>query len=152
MEQNHANDIVELEQLLTRYATAMTRDDIDSVIEVFTPDGTYRAFGTIYSLSDFPRLAAAGPKGLFLTGTPELDLQGDTGTGRQTLCFVDQTNHEMRTGWYTDTYVRAESGWRLKARAMTFLRLNGARDSGKTHEPMRPLPSRRLADSTFDGT
>ncbi len=62
---------------------------------------------------DFPALVAAAPKGLFMTGTPDLELDGDTGTGFQTLCFVDQTNHHMRIGWYTDTYRRTEGGWRL---------------------------------------
>ena len=38
-------DIMEIEQLLARYAVGMTRDDIDAVIEVFTPDGSYSAFG-----------------------------------------------------------------------------------------------------------
>ncbi len=67
-------DIIELEQVLARYAVGMTRDDVEAVMEVFTPDGTYSAFGTTYTLEDFPALVAAAPKGLFLTGTPVLDL------------------------------------------------------------------------------
>jgi hypothetical protein len=134
-------DIVELEQLLARYAAGMTRDDVDAVIEVFTPDGTYSAFGDTYALADFPRLVAAAPKGLFLTGTPALELDGDTGTGVQPLCFVDQTDHAMRIGWYTDTYARTELGWRLRTRSMTFLRRSGARDAGKAHDPTRPEPT-----------
>ena len=63
-------DVIELEQLLARYAVGMTRDDIDAVIEVFTPDGTYSAFGDTYPLADFPTLVAAAPKGLFLVGPP----------------------------------------------------------------------------------
>jgi hypothetical protein len=113
------------------------------VVDVFTPDGTYSAFGATYTLKDFPALVAAAPKGLFLTGTPVLDLdraRGE-GTGSQTLCFVDQATHEMRIGWYTDTYRRTDAGWRLQTRAMTFLRRSGARDSGKPHDPRRPLPS-----------
>jgi SnoaL-like protein len=141
MDQSQIADIIELEQLLARYAVGMTQNDIDAVIEVFTPDGTYSAFGSTYQLSDFPELVAAAPKGLFLTGTPQLDLAGDKGTGYQTLCFVDQTNHDMRIGWYTDSYRRTELGWRLHTRAMTFLRRNGARDSGKPHDPTRPTPS-----------
>ena len=47
-------DIIELEQLLARYAVGMTKDDIDAVIDVFTPDGTYSAFGDTYALADFP--------------------------------------------------------------------------------------------------
>jgi hypothetical protein len=136
-------DVIELEQVLARYAVGMTRDDVEAVMDVFTPDGTYSAFGTTYALEDFPALVAAAPKGLFLTGTPALDLDSDegTGTGYQTLCFVEQSTHHMRIGWYTDTYRRTADGWRLQTRSMTFLRRSGARDSGKAHDPGRPLPS-----------
>ena len=57
-------DVIELEQLLARYAVGMTKDDVDAVVEVFTPDGTYSAFGDTYRLVDFPTLVAAAPKGL----------------------------------------------------------------------------------------
>ena len=63
-------DVMEVQQLLARYAVGMTQDDIDVVMDVFTPDGTYRAFGSTYTLADFPALVAAAPKGLYLTGTP----------------------------------------------------------------------------------
>jgi hypothetical protein len=133
-------DIIEVEQLLARYAVAMTRGDIDAVIDVFTPDGTYSAFGSTYSLEEFPALVEAAPKGLFMTGTPELELGAAEGTGKQTLLFVDQTDHAMRIGWYTDSYRCTEQGWRLQTRSMTFLRRSGARDSGKEHDPRRPVP------------
>lgn len=135
------DDVIEIEQLLARYAVAMTKDDVEAVVEVFTPDGTYSAFGDTYALADFPTLVAAAPKGLFLTGTPALELDGDTGTGEQPLCFVDQTDHAMRIGWYTDTYRRTENGWRLATRSMTFLRRSGERDSGRAHDPTRPAPT-----------
>ena len=106
MEQSRIADIIEIEQLLARYAVGMTKDDIEAVMAVFTSDGTYSAFGDTYTLADFPTLVEAAPKGLFLTGTPVLELDGDNGTGEQPLCFVDQTNHDMRIGYYTDTYRR----------------------------------------------
>jgi SnoaL-like domain len=142
MDQATMADIIEIEQLLARYAAGMTKDDIDAVIEVFTADGWYSAFGDKYALADFPRLVAAAPKGLFMTGTPALELDGDHGTGTQTLCFVDQTNHHMRIGFYTDTYRRTEQGWRLATRSMTFLRKSGDRDAGRPHDPTRPEPSK----------
>jgi SnoaL-like domain len=142
MAQLPISDIIEIEQLLARYAVGMTQDDVHAVMEkVFTPDGTYSAFGSTYGLHDFPTLVAAAPKGLFLVGPPAIDLDGDTGTGYQPLCFVDQTNHDMRIGWYTDTYARTEDGWRLRTRSMTFLRRSGARDSGRPHDPRRPEPT-----------
>jgi hypothetical protein len=135
------DDVLELQALLARYALGMTKDDVESVLEVFTPDGTYSAFGDVYPLADFPALVAAAPKGLFLVGPPVLELDGDTGSGQQPLCFVEQKTHDMRIGWYTDTYRRTADGWRLQTRAMTFLRKSGAQDSGRPHDPTRPAPS-----------
>lgn len=137
-------DIIELQQVLATYATAMTKLDVETVTSsVFAPEGTYSAFGETYTLADFPALVEAAPKGLFLVGPPVLDLDVDagTGTGEQPLCFVDQTSHDMRIGWYADTYRRTENGWRLVTRKMTFLRKSGARDSGKAHDPLRPTPT-----------
>jgi len=137
-----SSDVVEIEQLLAKFAVSMTKHDIDTVVtEVFAPGGSYSAFGAVYELPDFPVLAKAAPKGLFLTGTPYLQLDGDTGTGEQPLLFVDQTNHHMRMGWYTDTYLRIDGRWRLRTRAMTFLRRSGARDHGRPHDPLRPEPT-----------
>ena len=134
-------DLAELQQLLARYAVGMTKDDVEAVMDVFTPDGTYSAFGDTYSLADFPRLVAAAPKGLFMVGPPAIELDGDTARGEQPLCFVEQTEHAMRIGWYTDTYRRTDQGWRLATRSMTFLRKSGSRDSGRAHDPTRPAPS-----------
>ncbi len=142
MDQARMSDVIEIEQLLAKYAAGMTMDDIDKVVEVFTPDGWYSAFGDRYILADFPRLVAAAPKGVFMTGTPSLELDGDAGTGIQPLVFIDQTNHHMRIGYYTDTYRRTEAGWRLATRQMTFLRKSGARDAGRPHDPSRPEPTK----------
>ncbi len=138
------DEVVALQQVLARYAVGMTKGDVEAVVEVFTPDGTYSAFGDTYSLADFPTLVAAAPSGLFLVGPPavDLDVGAGTGTGEQPLCFVDQTDHAMRIGWYTDTYRRTEGGWRIRTRSMTFLRRSGDRDSGRPHDPGRPAPTR----------
>jgi len=135
------DDVIELSQNLARYAVGMTKGDVDAVVETFTSDGTYSAFGDTYPLADFPTLVAAAPQGLFMVGPPALELDGDRGTGEQPLCFVDQTNHDMRIGWYSDTYERTAHGWRIRTRSMTFLRRNGERDSGRPHDPTRPTPS-----------
>ncbi|NED59913.1 nuclear transport factor 2 family protein, partial [Streptomyces sp. SID10244] len=39
------DDLIEIEQLLAKYAVTMTKGDTDGVVSVFTPDGTYSAFG-----------------------------------------------------------------------------------------------------------
>ena len=142
MDLQQMSDIIEIEQMLARYTSGMTRDDVESVVAVFTPDGWYSAFGDRYELADFPRLVAAAPKGLFVTATSAIELDGDNATGVQPLCMVDQTNHNMRIGYYTDTYRRTDVGWRLATRSMTFLRKSGARDAGRAHDPSRPEPAK----------
>nr|WP_194827953.1 nuclear transport factor 2 family protein [Nocardia sp. XZ_19_231] len=132
------DDVIELEQLLARYAVTITKGDIEGLISVFTPDGNYSAFGDTYPLDEFPDLVAAAPKGLFLTGTPALELDGDTASGTQPLCFIEQSTHDMRIGYYSDTYARTDEGWRLRTRAMTFIRRNGDHDSGRPHAFERP--------------
>ncbi|MEU4317406.1 nuclear transport factor 2 family protein [Nocardia fluminea] len=132
------DDVIELEQLLARYAVTITKGDIEGLVSVFTPDGSYSAFGDTYPLDEFPDLVAAAPKGLFLTGTPALEIDGDTASGTQPLCFVEQSTHDMRIGYYSDTYARTDAGWRLRTRAMTFIRRNGDHDSGRPHAFERP--------------
>jgi SnoaL-like domain len=134
-------DIMEIEQLLARYAVAMTKFDLDMVRTVFTEDGTYSAFGDTYTVDEFPELADAAPRGLFMTGTPLLEFDGDSATGTQPLSFVSQLDHYLRIGYWTDSFVRTEGGWRLRTRSMTFLRRNGERDSGIAHNPLRPVPA-----------
>ncbi|PXW27734.1 nuclear transport factor 2 family protein [Nocardia sp. 348MFTsu5.1] len=132
------DDLLELQQLLARYAVKMTQNDVEGVVGVFTPDGTYSAFGDAFPLDQFPDLVAAAPKGLFMTGQPLFEIDGDTGTGTQPLCFVHDATHDMRIGYYNDTYVRTEAGWRIRTRKMTFIRRSGEHDSGIPHAFERP--------------
>ena len=140
MTPSRTEDLVEIQQLLAKYAVTITQCDIDGLISVFTPDGTYTAFGSTYTLSRFPELVDAAPKGLFMTGTALVDLTegADTATGTQPLCFIEHSAHDMRIGYYKDTYLRTADGWRLKTRAMTFIRRSGVHDSGRPHAIGRP--------------
>ena len=95
-------DLVEIQQLLAKYAVTITQGDIDGLTSVFTPDGTYSAFGSTYTLARFPELVDAAPKGLFMTGTAlvHLDDDADKATGTQPLCFIEHSKHDMRIGYY----------------------------------------------------
>lgn len=133
-------DLIEIQQVLAKYAVTITQGDIEGLISVFTPDGTYSAFGETYTLNRFPVLVDAAPKGLFMTGTALVDLVegADTASGTQPLCFIEHSKHDMRIGYYRDTYVRTAEGWRLQTRAMTFIRRNGDHDHGRPHAIGRP--------------
>jgi hypothetical protein len=139
-----SDDVVEIEQLLARYAVAMTKDDVPGVLDVFTPDGTYSAFGGTHAVGDLPAYLAGAPKGLILPGTPALEIDGDEATGEQVMCFIDQASHDQRIGYWTDSYRRTDQGWRIASRTMTFLRRSGARDGGKNvPAPARPVGGER---------
>jgi len=55
-------DVIELEQLLARYAVGMTMDDVDAVVDVFTPERHLQRLRRHLSLADFPTLVAAAPR------------------------------------------------------------------------------------------
>jgi hypothetical protein len=142
---NRTDDLVEIQQLLAKYAVTITQGDVEGLVTVFTPDGTYSAFGSTYTLARFPELVAAAPSGLFMTGTSLVEFDSsnpgsdpDKATGTQPLCFIEHSKHDMRIGYYKDNYVRTDDGWRLKTRAMTFIRRNGDHDSGRPHAIGRP--------------
>ena len=108
---------------------------------MFTPDGTYSAFGVHLHAGPLPRTRRRGAQGAVHDGHVAGDLDGDdpdTATGTQPLCFIEHSKHDMRIGYYNDTYVRTDDGWRLKTRAMTFIRRSGDHDSGRPHAIGRP--------------
>lgn len=137
-----SDDVVAIAQVLARYAVAMTKDDVPGVLGVFTPDGTYSAFGGTHTVADLPAYLAGAPKGLLLPGPPAIEVDGDEATGKQVMCFIDQASHEQRLGYWTDTYRRTEGGWLIASRSMTFLRRSGAQDGGK-HVPSPVTPADR---------
>ena len=123
------------------------------VIDVFTPDGTYSAFGATYALARLPGARGRRTQGPVPDRHPAPRARRRHRHRQQPLCFVDQTNHDMRIGYYTDTYRRTADGWRLHTRAMTFLRRSGstrlrsgARPARRTRAPARADRSRMDLD------
>ena len=130
-------DLVELHQLCARYMLLCSQLVDDGWLEVFTPDVTYTAFGTLYTLERFPALLAAAPRGQFIGNMPVVEFDGGhRATGQQHFIFIDQQTHAMRLGWYNDEYVRTADGWRIQQRSTTFMRKHGGFDSGRPHDPL----------------
>ena len=99
MGQPSVGDVIEIEQLLARYAVGMTKDDIDEVLAVFTPDGTYSAFGDTTSLVDFPRSGCGGAQGPLPGGPPGYSTSTAT-PGRPPTAVLRGPGqpHKMRIG------------------------------------------------------
>jgi hypothetical protein len=126
------SDRLEIQQLLTDYATAIDQRRFDDLDRIFTPDAhiDYRAMGGIEGpypqvkawlaevLPDFPAYC-------HLNGNVDIRLAGDTATSR-TLCLnpmklpdggTDSGGQLLFLGlWYDDEFVRTPAGWRLTRR------------------------------------
>jgi len=135
-------DLVEIHELCSRYMAFASQFIPDKWLEVFTPDAEYSAFGTAYPLERMTELLTAAPRGQFIGNMPVVEFDGDRATGVQHYLFIEQKTHAMRLAWYKDEYVRTPDGWRIRRRATTFMRKNGAFDSGRPHDP--------LADTTIE--
>ena len=129
-------DLVEIEQLCARYMAYAAQFVPDQWLKVFTPDAEYSAFGTVYTVERMPALLAAAPRGQFIGNMPVVEIDGDTASGVQHFVFFDQSNHNMRLGWYNDEYRRTADGWRIHRRSTTFMRKHGGFDSGIQHDPL----------------
>jgi hypothetical protein len=144
MDQNEMADLLEIQQVAARYMSFTARKEQDRWLEVFTADGIYDAFGTPYTLDDFPALLKSAPPGQYIGNVPIVDFDGDTATGVQHYVFIEQETHEMRLAWYSDEYVRTPDGWRIRRRSTTFMRRNGSFDSGNAHDPARFVAGREI--------
>lgn len=131
-------DQIAIQDLTTRYAQYLSRHEVPALVGLFTPEAIYHAFDTDYSMTEFPALLEAAPRGQLIVNPPLVDIEGDAGTGSQHYVFIDQRTHDMRLAWYDDTYVRTDAGWRFGRRTTTFLRRHGGMDHGKEHDPVRP--------------
>jgi len=144
MNQHEISDLLDIQQVAARYLSFSATKEQDRWLEVFTADGIYNAFGTPYTLDDFPALLKSAPPGQYIGNVPIVDLDGDTATGVQHFVFVDQETHEMRLAWYDDEYVRTPDGWRIRRRSTTFMRRSGGFDSGNAHDPSRFVAGREI--------
>ncbi|MBU3751776.1 MAG: nuclear transport factor 2 family protein [Mycobacterium sp.] len=128
------SDRLEIQQLLTDYATAIDQRRFADLDLIFTPDAyiDYRAMGGIDGL--FPQVRAwlaevlpNFPAYYHLIGNFDIKLAGDRATGR-TMCFNpmqfgagpdpgDQPSRILFCAlWYDDDFVRTDAGWRISRR------------------------------------
>ena len=129
-------DLIEVNELCSRYMLLCSQFIDGRWLEVFTPDASYNVFGAVYTLERFPALLETAPRGQFIGNMPVVEFDGDHATGKQHFLFVDQETHAMRLGWYNDEYVRTADGWRIRQRSTTFMRKHGGFDSGRPHDPL----------------
>ena len=126
-------DRLEIDDLLTRYATGVDRRDWDLWESCFTADAVvdYTAFGGIRGSVREVRRWLAGVMPRFtasqhLVVNREVSIDGDTATSRAAFfnpMVVPQTSgHALffEGGYYCDRLVRTPDGWRIHERVEEF--------------------------------
>lgn len=115
-----------IKDLATLYAHCVWQDDIETMIELFTPDGVmdpeiYPAIkGREALLENFKKMLDAGDFQPFVHNHV-IKLDGDRASG---VAYVDlrytaEGKSMIGSGFYTDEYVRIGDDWKFKSRRLT---------------------------------
>ncbi|GIW45289.1 MAG: hypothetical protein KatS3mg077_2571 [Candidatus Binatia bacterium] len=123
-------DRIEIQELLTRYATAIDTRDWDLFTSCFTPDATidYTAVGGIRGTLPVVRAWLAEVLAAFamtqhLVTNFQIRIEGDTAECRS--CLFNPMGFEndegnlvvfFEGGYYHDRLVRTDEGWRIRER------------------------------------
>ena len=141
-------DELEIRNLVARYSNAVAARDEKAWAETWTADAVWKIGGsetvgrdqivsTWLGLMDmFETVVQVGHSG-------EVDVQGDTATGRWMLSELgwgrDGGASSHTVGLYEDTYRRTDAGWRFAERRFNFLHMGPPDLSGRVF----PHPSNR---------
>ncbi len=129
------SDRLEIDDLLTRYATGVDRKDWDLWESCFTADARidYTAFGGICGgvaevRAWLEKTMAMFPMSQHMILNKEIAISGDTATSRagfynpMSLPIEDGENRLLffEGGYYCDRLVRTEDGWKIRERIEEF--------------------------------
>jgi uncharacterized protein (TIGR02246 family) len=133
-----SRDRAEIEELVTRYVTALDTRDADMYAEVFTEDGTYDVTGTVYEgraairkiVTDLQESRARNEA----AGTPPVDLYHVMSNSSIELIDEDEARHisyaqTVRAaeggqfivgfmGRYEDVIVKRDGRWQIQSRKL----------------------------------
>jgi SnoaL-like protein len=117
-----AEDILAIQDLLSKYGLYLDEHDMESWGALFAPDAEMHAFRqTWHGPEIVERIAQADP-GLHMAGVPSVELDGDRARARQSFLFVEGVGHRLRLGMYVDELVRLAEGWRFASRRIVFMK------------------------------
>ncbi len=123
-----------IRDLPQRYCDCVWRDDIDGIVDLFTPDGNFTAVlaATEKTFSGHAALRDLFVSGLAIAPRPfihnhVIDLRDErSASGR---CYLDlysakKNMESIGAGYYEDEYVLHENRWRFHSRRFTALRID----------------------------
>jgi hypothetical protein len=120
------DDRLAVEDLISDYALALDRDDVDAVLALFVPDGVFETYGREFAGHDrLRRMLESAPKGLHLAGRTRISSREGGATVRKQLMFVDAQTHETRLALYEDQVEKVDGQWMFRRITCQFIGPDG---------------------------
>jgi uncharacterized protein (TIGR02246 family) len=124
------HDDAGIRELLAGYALALDAGDFEECVQLFAPDGEFLVYGKTFAGRD----AIAGmfrdaARGLHLTGSARIEVDGQRATARSQVLFVRAGDLQLRPALYDDELIRVDGRWRFARRRCRFITSAGLADS-----------------------
>lgn len=123
-----------IRDLPVRYCDCVWRDDIDSIVKLFTDDGSFTAVfnGKETSVEGRPALKEFFVAGLSIQPRPYIHnhvvdlVDANSATGRCYLDLYSARNNmsQLGAGYYEDAYSRVDGTWKFRSRRFIALRMD----------------------------
>lgn len=120
----------EIRELLAGYALALDAGDVEECVQLFAPDGEFLVYGKTFAGHDaIAGMFRAAARGLHLTGSARIAVDGQRATARSQVLFVRAGDLQLRTALYDDELTRIGGQWRFARRRCRFITSAGLAES-----------------------
>jgi hypothetical protein len=119
-------DRARIDDLLAAYVLCLDVDDLDGMVNLFSPGGEFRTYGTAFvGEHGLRRMLNSAPKGLHLAGRSLITPADFGATVRSQLVFFPADREPPRLAVYDDEVVQHKGDWKFQVRDCRFLNANG---------------------------
>ncbi|MEB4209078.1 nuclear transport factor 2 family protein [Mycobacterium sp. 94-17] len=123
-------DKARIRELLAGYALALDVGDVDECVGLFVPDGEFLVYGKTFAGHDgIAGMFRDAARGLHLTGSARIEVEGEHATARSQVLFVRAGDLQLRPAIYDDELTRIAGQWRFVRRRCRFVTSAGLADS-----------------------
>ena len=124
------DDRARIRDLLAGYALALDVGDVDECARLFAPDGEFLVYGKTFAGHDgIAGMFRAAARGLHLTGSARIEVEGERATARSQVLFVRAGDLQLRPAIYDDELIRIGGQWFFARRRCRFITGAGLADN-----------------------
>jgi hypothetical protein len=124
-----ADDHLALLDLWARYCTTLDRGDLDSHIQLFTPDAVYEVYGReVVGHEKLRKMLGGAPHGLHLGGPPVFEAIDETHVRSSHNLYFVPVDDEPRRAVYRGELHKTAEGWRIARWRCQFITAEGLQD------------------------